>query len=153
MTLYEINNAILSCVDMDTGEIIDESALSALEMARGEKIENISLWIKNLRAEASAIKSEEDSLRKRRKACENKSKSLENYLVTALNGERFKTARVSISYRKSESVEVTDITKLDDDYLNFADPTVDKIKVKEALKKGIPLKGVKLVEKQNIQIK
>lgn len=37
MTLYEINNAILECVDMETGEIIDSDKLSELQMAFDEK--------------------------------------------------------------------------------------------------------------------
>ena len=34
MTLYEIDNAILSCTDQETGEIIDQEALDALQMER-----------------------------------------------------------------------------------------------------------------------
>lgn len=56
MTLYEINNAILECVDMETGEIIDSDKLSELQIALDEKIENVALWIKDLKAEAEAIK-------------------------------------------------------------------------------------------------
>lgn len=154
MTLYEINEQVLSCcIDTETGEIINEEMLKELSMEFNEKVENIALWIKDLLAEAKAIKEEKDNLAMRQKACENKAESLKKYLAGALGGEKFKTSRVNISYRKSESVEVTDMSLLDDDYFKYADPTVDKAKVKKALKDGINLKGVKLVENQNIQIK
>lgn len=152
-TLYEIDEEILNCVDMETGEIIDVERLGQLQLAREDKVEGIALWIKNLLSDADAIKSEEEKLAQRRKANENKAKNLKEYLSKFLNGQKFKTPKVSISYRKSESVEVTDLSKLDDDYLKFAEPTVDKTKVKKALKAGTVLQGVSLVENQNIQIR
>lgn len=132
-TLYEIDEEILNCVDMETGEIIDVERLGQLQLAREDKVEGIALWIKNLLSDADAIKSEEEKLAQRRKANENKAKNLKEYLSKFLNGQKFKTPKVSISYRKSESVEVTDISKLDDDYLKFAEPTVDKTKVKKSI--------------------
>lgn len=152
-TLYEIDEKILNCVDMETGEIIDVERLGQLQLAREDKVEGIALWIKNLLSDVDAIKSEEEKLAQRRKANENKAKNLKEYLSKFLNGQKFKTPKVSISYRKSESVEVTDLSKLDDDYLKFAEPTVDKTKVKKALKAGTVLQGVSLVENQNIQIR
>jgi len=152
-TLYEIDEEILNCVDMETGEIIDVERLGQLQLAREDKVEGIALWIKNLLSDADAIRSEEEKLAQRRKANENKAKNLKEYLSKFLNGQKFKTPKVSISYRKSESVEVTDISKLDDDYLKFAEPTVDKTKVKKALKASTVLQGVSLVENQNIQIR
>jgi hypothetical protein len=152
-TLYEIDEEILNCVDMETGEIIDVERLGQLQLARDDKVEGIALWIKNLLSDVDAIKSEEEKLAQRRKANENKAKNLKEYLSKFLNGQKFKTPKVSISYRKSESVEVTDLSKLDDDYLKFAEPTVDKTKVKKALKAGTVLQGVSLVENQNIQIR
>lgn len=152
-TLYEIDEEILNCVDMETGEIIDVERLGQLQLAHNDKVEGIALWIKNLLSDANAIKEEEDKLAQRRKVNENKAKNLKEYLSKFLNGQKFKTPKVSISYRKSESVEVTDISKLDDGYLKFAEPTVDKTKVKKALKAGTVLQGVSLVENQNIQIR
>lgn len=152
-SLYEINEEILNCVDMETGEIIDTGRLEQLQLAFDNKVEGIALWIKNLLSDAEAIKAEKDKLAERQKACENKARNLKEYLSKFLGGQKFKTPKVSISYRKSESVEVTDISKLDDDYLKFAEPTVDKTKVKKALKAGTTLQGVVLVENQNIQVK
>ena len=51
MTLYEIDDAILNCIDEETGEIIDAEQLDKLYMEKEEKLENIALWIKDLKAE------------------------------------------------------------------------------------------------------
>lgn len=61
MTLFEINKAILDFqfeVDEETGELLNAQALDDLQMARDEKIEGVGLWIKNLNAEAAAVKAE-----------------------------------------------------------------------------------------------
>lgn len=151
--LYEIDAQIMECVDFETGEIIDVERLESLQMEFDNKVEGIALWIKNLVAEAKMVKEEKDNLAARQKACENKAESLKKYLASALGGEKFKTSKVSISYRKSKSVEVEDITLLDYDYLKFKEPEADKTKIKKALEGGISLEGVSLVEKNNIQIK
>lgn len=151
--LYEIDAQIMECVDFETGEIIDVERLEALQMEFDSKVEGIALWIKSLVAEAKMVKEEKDNLAARQKACENKAESLKKYLASALGGEKFKTSKVSISYRKSKSVEVEDISLLDDDYLKFKEPEADKTKIKKALEGGISLEGVSLVEKNNIQIK
>ena len=152
-TLYEINQEILNCVDMETGEIIDMDKLGELQLAFDVKVENIALWIKNLLSDAEAIKAEKNRLAERQKSCENKAKSLKEYLNTYLDGQKFKTPRVSISYRKSDAVEVTDITKVKAEYLKPVEPEVDKNKIKKALKEGAKLEGVILVQNQNMQIR
>lgn len=48
MTLYEIDQAIMECVDLETGEIIDVEILSELQMERETKLESVALWIKKL---------------------------------------------------------------------------------------------------------
>lgn len=153
MKLYEIDNAIMDCVDMETGEIIDIERLSSLQMERDQKIEGIGCWIKNLLADAKALKEEKDNLAERQKAAENKAKSLKAYLSSYLNGEKFKTAKVAISYRKSDSVDIAEGAVIPEEYLKYSEPTPDKIGLKAALKAGEKFQGVSLVTSNNIQIK
>lgn len=153
MNLYEINEQILGCVDEETGEIIDEEKLAVLNLAFDEKVENIALWIKNLLSDAEAIKQEKLKLAERQKVAENKAESLKKYLAAFMGGGKFKTARVQIGWRKSKQVQVQDITKIDDNYLKYAEPTVDKTKIKKAIESGVEIEGAELVEINNIQIK
>ena len=76
MTLWEIDQGIMACLDAETGEIIDPEMLTALSMEREAKLENVACWIKNLRAEAAAIKAEKDALAKREKAAAKKAEDL-----------------------------------------------------------------------------
>ena len=108
-SIYDIDREIENCVDPETGEIIDEQRLDALQMAREKKIENILLWIKNLKSEAGAIREEEKKLADRRQSDEKKAESLTQYVQSVLNGEKFKTPRVAVTYRKSEAVIVDDL--------------------------------------------
>ena len=64
MNLYQINEAIETAfalaVDPTTGEVNDEQLylLDLLELDRDKKIENVALLIKNLKADAAALKAE-----------------------------------------------------------------------------------------------
>lgn len=143
----------MDCVDLETGEIIDIEKLDQLQMDRDVKIENTALFIKNLLSDADQIREEEKKLAERRKVCENKANSLKAYLSRYLSGEKFKTPRVSISYRKSESVDIKDISSIPGDYLKIKDPEPDKTAIKAAIKAGKIVDGVEIVVNQNIQIR
>lgn len=153
MNLFEIDNEIMNCVDAETGEVIDAEKLDKLQMDRGQKIENIALWIKNLTSDAEALKAEKQAFADRQKAAENKAASLKKYLSDYLAGEKYKSAKVSVSFRKSEAVNIMDMSQIPEQYLKFAEPTADKTGIKNALKAGEVIAGAELVENQNIQIK
>jgi len=152
MTLYEIEEAITNCVDLETGEIIDEQALAGLQMARDEKVENIALWIKDLKAEAEALKAEKLALAHRQAVAENKAESLKNYLTAFLNGDKFKTAKVAISYRSSKSVNIYDEELIPKDFITY-EPKYNKADIKKAIDDGLDISGAEIIEKTSIQIK
>lgn len=120
-SLYEINSLIANYEMQfdDDGVWINESELDELNLAKDEKIESLCLWVKNLRAEASAIKDEEKNLADRRKAKENKADRIEEYIASNLNGKKFETSRVKVSYRKSESVEILNEDAVPDRFLDI----------------------------------
>ena len=159
MTIYEIDNEIMNCIDMETGEVIDTEKLNELQMERDAKIENVALWIKELKAEAEAIKNEKQALADRQRVAENKAESLKNWLAYALNGDKFKTAKCSISYRNSESVEVTEegleaLMRDHEDLLTYKTPEPNKKAIKDAIKNdGLTVTGVQLVQKTSTIIK
>lgn len=161
MTLYEINAQIYELIDSETGELKDYEAFAQLQMDREQKIENVALFIKNLEAEAKAIKDEEASLKARREPLENKATRLRKYLEDALCGEEFKTARCFISYRKSKALEVEDTTELAKwleenghrDLVVYPAPTVSKTEVTKLIKGGVEIPGAVLAERNNLQLK
>ena len=157
MKLYEIDNAIYECVNED-GEVIDPEKLEELQMERDKKIEGIACWIKELSAEANAIKEEKLRLEARQKVAENKVKNLKSYLADALQGASFRTAKVSVSFKNTESVEVTpdgleNLKEMRDDLLKYKEPEPDKTAIKQALKSGLSVRGVQLVQNTSTIIK
>lgn len=153
MKLYEIDEQILGCIDAETGEIIDADMLNALQIERDAKIENVALWIKDLKAEAEAYKAEKQAFEKRQKTCENRAESLKQWLAVALNGERFKTTRCNVSFRTVKSVNVTDVFALDSKFVKFSDPTADKTAIKKAIEAGETVDGAELIERKMVTIK
>lgn len=161
MNLYEIDRALEALVDPDTGELLDYESFATLQMDREAKIENTALWIKNLTAEAKAIKEEMDILQKRRKAAENRAEGLKRYLSEALGGEKFQTARCSVSYRRSMALEVDDASAAADwldgnghpECVTYSSPTLDKRSVAELVKHGMEIPGVELVERQSMTVR
>ena len=152
--LYEINQAILACVDMDTGEIIDPEALDALVMQRTEKIEAVALWIKNLESDALAFKAEKDAFAYREKVATNKAERLKAWLAQALEGEKFSTSKCAVSFRKSTKLEVVDENSIPRAYMvESVSYKPDKQLIKEILKDGQEVSGCRLVENLNTQIK
>lgn len=153
MNLYEIDSAILDCMDIETGEIFDIDRFEELALTRDAKIENICLWIKNLNAEIEALKAEKDAFAKRQKSAENKMESLKKYISGYLEGTPFESTKVKVSFRKSESLEIEEGTIIPDEFLRFKEPEVNKTDLKNAVKAGLAIEGVQIVEKQNIQIR
>ena len=158
MTIYEIDQAIMECVDLETGEIIDTDKLNELELERESKIEGVACWIKDLKAEAEALKNEKQTLAERQRVAENKAESLKKWLAYALQGEKFKTTKCAISFRKSEAVEVTEeglkvLMKEHDELLTYKAPEPNKTAIKQALKDGLSVAGVQLVQNTSVIIK
>ena len=157
MKLYEIPGEITDLLDPETGEITDEEQLGKLLRKWNNGIEWLALEVKNSLAEAEALKKEKEAFAQRQKTAENRAKHLKEYIAFLLNGEKFKTDRVQISFRKSEQVQTDEEFMLwaleHSAYLRFKEPEVDKAALKDALKNGVEVPHACLVEKENIQIK
>lgn len=163
MKLFDIDERLAACVKLDesrvvdteSGEIIDLEAIAALEMERDNKIENLGCWYKNLLADAEALKAQKNAFAEREKATRTKAESLRGFLGRYLNGKKFETAKVAMSFRKSEAVEFDAkcIGDVPEEFLKFKDPELDKVAVKKAIKAGETVPGCELVQRQNLQIK
>lgn len=152
-SLYEIDQRILSLIDEETGEITDFEQLDKLQLERNTKIENIALWIKNLKFEEESYKAEKQVFEDRQRQAKQKIESLKRYLSNVLNGEKFITSRVECSFRKSQRVEVENINLLPKKFLKYSDPEANKTAIKEAIKEGKEIAGARLVDALNLQIR
>ena len=170
MTLYDIDAQIAALdgaaeddmlIDAETGELISVSqALDALRMEREAKIENVACWVKNLSAEADAIREEENRLIKRRKAAETKAANLKSWLLAAMTREggttdKLKTGRVMVSVKRNPPRTVVDDEKM----LPWTYTTVkqvfepDKAAIKAALLAGEEVPGAHLEYGRSVVIK
>lgn len=161
MTLYEIDQKMQNLVDPETGELMDYEAFAQLQMDREQKIENMALWVKDLSAEAKAIKEEEDNLKERRKAMENRAERLKAYLSIALGGEKFQTPRCAVTFRKTTAVQIDDQEKLVrwleqngyDDCVKYKEPEVSKTELGKLLKAGTPVPFAYIKDGQSVGVK
>lgn len=160
-SLYEIDQAILTLVDPETGEIVDGDAFDQLQMERESKLENIACWIKNLTAEGAALRAEEVALADRRKAVERKVERLKKYLREALDGEKFQTTKCAVFFRKTSKVEVTDARSVAEwcednglgDLVAYVAPSVSKTDLSKLLKSGMEIPGAEIVEGVSMVVK
>ena len=160
--LYDIDQEILACIDDETGEILDVEKLDALQMERERKLEGVALWVKDLKAEAAAVKEEADKLTARKKALDNKIESIKTWLLGALDGEKLKTPRCNVYQTHSQRVNIPDEPKLisflqtlnePEKFLRFKDPELRKDEIKKALKDGTIIPGAELEETESVVIK
>ena len=152
-TLYEIDAAILECVDLETGEIIDVDRLNELQMARAEKVEAVALWYKNLLSDAEQYAAEEARFKKRKQSAQAQAERLKKYLMDALAGDPYKSTRVNISFRSTPRVIVDDVLDLPPRFVRFAAPEPDKVEIMRALKAGEEIAGAHIETNQSIIIK
>ena len=162
--LYEIDQEILDCVDAESGEILDVEKLDALQMEREEKLEGVALWIKDMKAEAEAIKAEADKLTARKKALDTKIDGLKNWLMMALGGEKLSTPRCKVYQTHSQRVvivgEEKDLiswlernTEDPREFIRYKEPELRKDEIKKALKDGKEIEYAKLEETESVVIK
>jgi len=153
MNLFDIDKEILSCVDMETGEIIDAEKLDALNMEKERKIRNIACWVKDLNAEADALKKEKEGFAAREKAARHKADSLKAYLSSYLGGKAAKGDEYQISFRESKAVDIVDENEVPAAYRIPQPDKIDKAGILTALKAGESVAGCTLIERKNIQVK
>ena len=141
MTLYEIDQAIQGLVDPETGELMDYEAFAALQMDRDAKI---------------------DTLNERRKALENKAERLKSYLSLALDGEKFQTARCSVTFRKTSSIQVSNPEALirwleqngyDAECVKYKEPEVSKTGIGKLIKEGVPVPYASIEQGRSVEVK
>lgn len=160
-TFREIDARLLELVDED-GEILDVEEFEALQMARELKAEGMALWVLDLRDEQNAVKAEIARLQARLKAAERKQERLLLFLQTVLRGEKLKTSLISVSYRRTEAVEIHDeeavraFAQKDERYediLRYKEPEISKSEIKRLISEGVAVPGAEIASRISTVIK
>ena len=160
MKLYEIDNnlrALWGKIAEQEGELTesDLQALNDLELAQNEKLEGYGVIIREMQAEIEECDAEVKRIKELAQTKRNKVERLKKYLQEfMLNNEidKFESIKVKLSFRKSQSLEIEEGAELPDDLMRIKKEP-DKTAIKEYIEHGGQLKGVFLLDKQNLQIK
>ena len=171
MHLYEINTEIALLmqqleVDEETGEILTSSEdilqqLNALDMERSRILEYLAKVVLDTRAEAAALKAEEERLAKRRRICERREERLIEVLDRECKGQKTDLGIATLRYRTTSRVEVSDAAKAISwlrrnkyqDCISDKEPEVDKTAVRRLLTDGNTIPGIALVTGQSCSLK
>lgn len=159
--VYELieNGFNADCLDVETGEVDvakAETYFEDLVLDRDVKLENYGKYIKNLEAEITALKEQEDSFKARR---EQKARRVEALKKAVLNSmllfgdKKFERTDVLFTTRESQKVEV-DMDVLSAEYTRVKTTIeADKTKLKNALKNGETINGAQLVTNYTLTVK
>lgn len=151
MKLYEFDPAIRALleegIDQETGELDAETyeRLTELQLAKVEKAEAVGLYILEQGQDSKTLDEAIKRLQKRKKSLDNNVKGLKQYLHDNLNGEKVKTARVTIySSRSAPAVKIDEGAEFSEKYYVQPEPVLSKTLLKEDLEKGIVIEGARL---------
>ena len=166
MMLYEISEQYRAFqTAVEAGEIPEEAmadTLEALDGAFDEKAEAVGCMVKEMRAEAAAIKAEYERLEERMKSKVSRADWLEDYLYSqlkALGREKFETSRVRVKFTKGERVVIGDEAEFlawacenDDSLITVKPPVINKTAIKAAIKCGKVLNGAWLEKTEKARV-
>ena len=159
--LHEIPAALAGMLDLiqvdeETGEI-EPATLESVQIASEEKIIATAMYIRRLDALNKATKETIQDLQERVRADSKRIEALKRLMTKAMDSLQYtevKSPEVTLRFRKSSSVEITDSESLPEQFLRtktVVEP--DKAAIKNALKAGEKIQGAQLVESRNLQIK
>lgn len=157
MNLYELSLSFQEVQNMDLDPEVMKDTLDSIGGTFENKAENIAKLIRNLESDRLAYKEEEDRLKAKRQAVENKLKWLKTYLKDCmkLTGKtKFKSGMFNFSIQKNPvSVNINNEKILPEDYLIPQPPKVNNTLLKKALKDGIEVPGAELKQTEGLRIR
>lgn len=159
--LHEIPAALAGMLDLiqvdeETGEI-EPATLESVQIASEEKIIATAMYIRRLDALNEATRETIQDLQERVRADSKRIEAFKWLMTKAMDSLQYtevKSPEVTLRFRKSSSVEITDSEALPEQFLRtktVVEP--DKTAIKNALKAGETILGAQLVESRNLQIK
>lgn len=162
-SLYELDKALRTVIegglvfDEETGEVyFDEENLAELVATRNDKLEACAVVVKELEADAAALKAEAEKLMKRRQAAERKAERLRRYVADSMElfgDEKIETPKASLKFRRSSFVDVHDVSALPREFVRVkTTETADKAAIGKAIKAGQDVEGAELCERKTLVV-
>lgn len=158
MNLYQITQSTQQLLEMlSEGEIPEDVYKDTVDSLGAENaIDDVVKAIRNKQAEAEAFKAEADRLIEKKQAAEKAVDSMKKLILDYLRATDQKktgTGLFTVSRRSSKSCELTDETKIPEQYLIPQPAKIDKKAILAELKEGKEITGARLKENESIMIK
>jgi hypothetical protein len=160
--IFQIQNEYLQLIDkliQNEGELTPELDIE-LAINKEElqsKGVNYGFVVRQLESDIDIIDSEIKRLQGLKKVRNNAIERLKTNLKNAMElyeMTEIKSPIIKINFRKSESVEFTNLVDVPEDYFTIkVEKIPNKIAIKDAIKSGIEVPGACISINQNIQIK
>lgn len=156
MNLYELKEDYLKVLELiESGEDGLDDTLESISDTIDVKADGYVRIVRNLEGNVNTLKTEIERLSSRKKHMENNIDRLRESLKNAMietGKEKIKTELFNIRVGKeTESIEVIDQSLLPKDCVRTkVEP--DKIAIKDALKNGQAIQGIKIIKKRGIVI-
>lgn len=159
---HYLRKAIEDNTDMETGEISEHgfNQIQSLEIENAELTKSLIGYYRECNNNINVIDAEIKRLQDLKKKFNNQTESIERYVKKSVvqEGEKLQTPEFTISYRKSDSLEVGEV---DFDVIEMLYPElvrtkkeIDKTAAKKMIKDtGVSIPGIYLVTKNNLSIK
>lgn len=162
LSLYKATElaAFENFIDTETGEI-DLVGFEGAQITLQERARAVIAYIKNQDVMVNAIKQAETDLSSKRKDLESKSAMLKTYLLNAMKVSNMTeiqaldgTFKAKLYIDRDESVFIEDGVTFPLELCNPPKaPEPSKTLIKEAILKGEPVKGAKIIKKDRLEIK
>lgn len=150
-----------SCIDEETGEIIDTDALEELkndlEKQIVEKSSDVVKYHKNRDGLINQVSDEIKRLQAFKKALTNRQKNFEKYIIYCmdkLGKDKIETPNGVIKITDSEGVVIIDKEKVPAQYVTVKQEFKEDLRaISKAIKSGTKVPGAVLEKRKNISIK
>lgn len=162
LNIFQIEQEFLNLANelMESGGEVSPELELRLTINQNEleqKARGYGFVVKQMESDISIIEEEIKRLGELKKAREKTIERLETTLTNAMQLfeiQKLETPTLKISFRKSESVEIDNEKEIPKQFIKAKITySIDKVAIKEAIKKGGVISGVRLQTNQNIQIK
>jgi chromatin segregation and condensation protein Rec8/ScpA/Scc1 (kleisin family) len=164
MALYQVADIYLQDLNRLKELDLDEQTFAdTLESLSGDleiKATNVAMFMRNLEANAEAIKAAEQQMAERRKALEKRAERIRQYLLD--NMERCGIKSIECPFFKltvranPESLILEQDAVIPPEFIYTPEPPppqVDKTRLKAAIKAGLAVQGARLDRKNRLEIK
>ena len=136
--------------ELESMLIINQQELSEKSIYFSKEIVNRESNINQRNLEIQRLK---EANEKDQRVVDRKKQAIKNAMVSA-GIDKIESSLFKLSLRRSEAVEVVNIDQLPESLVTVKRTvSADKVKIKEAIKNGVPVEGAVIVENFSLQIK